>query len=61
VGSLPRIITPVEFKLQSNTNETDRRTGSPLLNASFRIVTYIVPEPGAVPADTTTTVTNAKS
>jgi type IV pilus assembly protein PilO len=61
VGSLPRIITPVEFKLQSNTNETDRRTGAPLLNASFRIVTYIVPEPGTAPADTTTTVTNAKS
>lgn len=49
VGSLPRIITPVEFKLQANTNETDR-SGSPLLNANFRIVTYIVPEP-APPAD----------
>ncbi|MGH7553538.1 MAG: type 4a pilus biogenesis protein PilO [Longimicrobiales bacterium] len=60
VGSLPRIITPVELKLQSNTNETERRTGLPLLNASFRIVTFIVPEPGAAPADTAT-VTNAKS
>jgi type IV pilus assembly protein PilO len=57
VGSLPRIITPVEFKLQSNPNETDR-SGSPLLNASFRIVTYIVPEPTAS-ADTA--IANAKT
>jgi type IV pilus assembly protein PilO len=44
VGSLPRIITPAEFKLTGNTGMTDR-TGSPLLNANFRIITYIVPEP----------------
>ena len=60
VGSLPRIVTPIEFKLQSNTNETDRRSGSPLLSANFRIVTYIVPEPAPVPVESAT-VTNATS
>jgi type IV pilus assembly protein PilO len=59
VGSLPRIVTPIEFKLQANTNETDR-SGSPLLNANFRIVTYIVPEPATTPADSTA-VANAKT
>jgi type IV pilus assembly protein PilO len=59
VGSLPRIITPIDFKLQANSNETDR-SGSPLLNANFRIVTYIVPEPATTPADSTA-VTNATS
>ena len=59
VGSLPRIVTPIEFKLQSNTNETDR-SGLPLLSANFRIVTYIVPEPAAPPVESAT-VANAKS
>lgn len=59
VGSLPRIVTPIEFKLQSNTNETDR-SGLPLLSANFRIVTYIVPEPAAPPVESAT-VSNAKS
>ncbi len=44
VGSLPRIITPIELTLQSTPGETDRR-GSPLLGANFRIVTYLVPDP----------------
>jgi type IV pilus assembly protein PilO len=56
VGSLSRIVTPTEFKLQSNTGERDRN-GVPLLGANFRIVTYIVPEPAPAPADTA--VTNA--
>jgi type IV pilus assembly protein PilO len=59
VGSLPRIITPIDLKLQSNTNETDR-SGSPLLNATFSIVTYIAPEPAAPPAEKTVEA-NAKS
>lgn len=50
VGSLPRIITPVQLTLRSSPGETDRN-GVPLLDASFRIVTYIVPEgPPAPPA-----------
>jgi type IV pilus assembly protein PilO len=58
VGSLPRIITPTELKLSGNTNMTDK-AGTPLINANFRIMTYIVPEPGQVPADSART--NAKS
>jgi type IV pilus assembly protein PilO len=50
VGSLPRIITPTELKLMGNTAMTDK-TGTPLLNANFRIMTYIVPEPGQVTPD----------
>lgn len=50
VGSLPRIITPTDFRVLA-TGFTDRNTGGPLLNASFRIITYIVPELVA-PVDT---------
>lgn len=49
VGSLPRIVTPTEFRAIA-TGFTDKQ-GAPLLNANFRIITYIVPEPVAVPAD----------
>ena len=49
VGSLPRVITPAEFRMMA-TGFKDRQ-GSPLLNANFRIITYIVPELNAVPAD----------
>lgn len=52
VGSLPRIITPIDLKLQSNTNETDK-SGLPLLNATFSIVTYIVPETAVIPVEQT--------
>lgn len=50
VGSLPRIITPTEFKLAGNTGLKNKQ-GSPLLNANFRIMTYIIPEPTMPPAD----------
>jgi type IV pilus assembly protein PilO len=50
VGSLPRIITPTEFKLAGNTGLMNKQ-GMPLLNANFRIVTYIIPEPTVVSAD----------
>lgn len=49
IGSLPRIITPSEFRMIA-TGFKDKQ-GSPLLNANFRIITYIVPEPGLAPAD----------
>lgn len=50
VGSLPRIITPAEFRLLA-TGFKDKQ-GAPMLNANFRIITYIVPEPVEAPADT---------
>lgn len=43
VGSLPRIVTPIQLTVRSGSGETERK-GSPLLDASFRIVTYIVPD-----------------
>lgn len=49
VGSLPRIITPTDFRILAS-NFKDKQ-GSPLLNANFRIITYIVPEPDAAPTD----------
>lgn len=49
VGSLPRIVTPSEFRMLSS--GTRDRQGLPVLNANFRIITYIVPEPGSAPAD----------
>jgi Tfp pilus assembly protein PilO len=50
VGSLPRIVTSTELKLGRKGTEIDR-AGSPLVDASFRIVTYVLPEPPMV-ADT---------
>jgi type IV pilus assembly protein PilO len=49
VGSLPRIITPTDFRVMA-TGFTDKKNGGPLLSASFRIITYIVPE-AVAPAD----------
>lgn len=43
VGSLPRIVTPTQLTLRSGSGETEP-TGSPLLEASFHIVTYILPD-----------------
>jgi type IV pilus assembly protein PilO len=52
VGSLPRIITPTEFRLLGTTLKD--KQGAPLLNANFRIITYIVPDATA-PADSAVT------
>lgn len=49
IGSLPRIITPAQFRVMA-TGYTDKQ-GVPLLDANFRIITYIVPEHAAAPAD----------
>jgi Tfp pilus assembly protein PilO len=50
VGALSRIMTPIQLKLLPHgNNQTDE--GSPVLNANFRLVTYIVPPAGEAPAD----------
>jgi Tfp pilus assembly protein PilO len=50
VGALSRIMTPIQLKLLRHGNDqTDQ--GSPVLNANFRLVTYIVPPAGESPAD----------
>jgi type IV pilus assembly protein PilO len=43
VGSLPRIITPTELRMVTNTVRPGRDDG-PLLEASFRIETYVLPD-----------------
>jgi len=46
VGSLPRIVTPVELELKPR-NETDK-LGRMKLDAQFKIQTYILPAPAPV-------------
>jgi Tfp pilus assembly protein PilO len=48
VGSLPRIITPVQVKLERTPQTT--RTGEAKLRAVFKIETYVVPRPATPPA-----------
>lgn len=46
VASGPRIVTPVELKLVTRPAlEGQRESDSPRLNATFRIVTYVIPPP----------------
>jgi type IV pilus assembly protein PilO len=45
IGSLPRIITATGLRLAPRSAET-ARDGSQILTASFRIETYILPQPG---------------
>jgi Tfp pilus assembly protein PilO len=52
VGSLPRIITPTELRLSRDPQDTDRQ-GNPLVDAGFRIVTYVLPDPLPIMTDTT--------
>jgi Tfp pilus assembly protein PilO len=50
VGSLPRIITPTEFRMIPNSIRTDR--DGLTLEASFRIETYVLPDGGQRAAQT---------
>lgn len=43
IGSLPRIITPTELEMSTRNRQT--RSGGEELDASFVIVTYVLPEP----------------
>jgi type IV pilus assembly protein PilO len=52
VGSLSRIVTPTELKLVRDPRETDKQ-GSPLVDAGFRIVTYVLPDPLPLATDST--------
>jgi type IV pilus assembly protein PilO len=53
VASLPRIITPIELALRPRGPADQARDGTPRLQASFRIVTYVIPEPEAEVAPAT--------
>ena len=50
VGSLPRIVTPIDLELTPLAANVRQRTARPTddLNALFRIETYVLPRPGAV-------------
>lgn len=52
IGSLERIVTPTDVKLTKPQGPaaTNRR-GEPQVDANFRIVTYVIPDPVVVPAD----------
>ena len=50
VGSLSRIMTPIDLRLMANTGKATN-AGSPILNANFRLLTYIVPPAGEAPED----------
>jgi Tfp pilus assembly protein PilO len=51
VGLLPRIVTPTDLKLTKATGDPVDRSGDPILEANFRIVTYVIPDPAPVSAD----------
>lgn len=51
IGLLPRIVTPTDLKLVKAQGDPLDRTGAPILDANFRIVTYVIPDPVPVSAD----------
>jgi type IV pilus assembly protein PilO len=51
IGSLPRIVTPIDLKLVKPQGGAMARNGAPVLEANFRIVTYVIPEPATASAD----------
>jgi type IV pilus assembly protein PilO len=52
VGSLPRIVTPTELVLAKDPTQTTKQ-GTPLVDAGFRIVTYVLPDPLPLATDST--------
>lgn len=53
IGLLPRIVTPTELNLVKVQGNPVDRAGDPILEAKFRIVTYVIPDPVPVSADST--------
>jgi Tfp pilus assembly protein PilO len=51
IGSLPRIVTPTQLKLTVPPTQPSDKKGQPMVEAGFRIVTYVIPEPASMPAD----------
>jgi len=51
IGRLPRIVTPTDVKINKAQGNPVDRSGAPILEASFRIVTYVIPDPVPVSAD----------
>jgi type IV pilus assembly protein PilO len=58
IGSLSRIVTPTQLKITVPPQPETNRQGEPLVDASFRIVTYVIPDAATVPPEGTEDVTN---
>jgi type IV pilus assembly protein PilO len=58
IGSLSRIITPTQLKITIPPVPATNRQGEPLIDASFRIVTYVIPDPAEMPVEGVENVTN---
>ena len=57
IGSLPRIITPIDVSLASRNRQ--ERQGGMQLEARFRIETYVIPPPGSAQPDSAAQATGA--
>jgi type IV pilus assembly protein PilO len=51
IGSLSRIVTPTQLKITVPPQPETNRRGEPLVDASFRIVTYVIPDAVTVPPE----------
>jgi type IV pilus assembly protein PilO len=52
IGSLPRIVTPTDLKIvKSPPVPGGAKKVGPQLDATFRVVTYVIPESAVMPAD----------
>lgn len=51
IGRLPRIVTPTDLRVNKAQGDPVDRSGAPILEANFRIVTYVIPDPVTVSAD----------
>jgi type IV pilus assembly protein PilO len=58
IGSLPRIVTPTELKITMPPAPETNRQGERLIDASFRIVTYVIPDPAIMPVEGDENVAN---
>jgi type IV pilus assembly protein PilO len=60
IGSLPRIITPVDLRLVPSNLPGQTKPGTAAVEAAFRIQTYVIPVPGSsepAPAEQKTNAT----
>ena len=61
IASGPRIVTPVELKLMPRPAAEMTRDGTPKLNATFRIMTYVIPSEEDIKAEAAIQAAAAKA
>jgi len=49
IASLPRIVTPIDLDMTAGSGEGDEFDGGLPISAQFKIQTYTIPAPGAIP------------